>query len=51
LGWNQSEDPQSPYRETIKGRTKIQGKYNANRRSGSVWDTWLEIEPLPRAAL
>ncbi|MDD3580751.1 MAG: elongation factor G, partial [Desulfobacca sp.] len=36
-------------RETIKGTTKVQGKYK--RQSGGLGqygDTWLELEPLPR---
>jgi len=38
-----------PYRETIKGRTKIQGKYKRQSGGrGQFGDTWLEIEPLPR---
>jgi elongation factor G len=41
--------PKVPYRETIKGRTKIQGKYKRQSGGrGQFGDTWLEIEPLPR---
>ena len=39
--------PKVPYRETIKGRTKIQGKYKRQSGGrGQFGDTWLEIEPL-----
>lgn len=41
--------PKIPYRETIKGRTKVQGKYKRQSGGrGQYGDTWLEIEPLPR---
>jgi elongation factor G len=41
--------PKVPYRETIKGATKIQGKYKRQSGGrGQYGDTWLEIEPLPR---
>lgn len=41
--------PKVPYRETIKGRTKVQGKYKRQSGGrGQFGDTWLEIEPLPR---
>ncbi|MBM4288642.1 MAG: elongation factor G [Deltaproteobacteria bacterium] len=41
--------PKVPYRETIKGRTKVQGKYKRQSGGrGQYGDTWLEIEPLPR---
>ena len=42
--------PKIPYRETIKGRTKVQGKYKRQSGGrGQFGDTWLEIEPLPRS--
>ena len=38
-----------PYRETIKGATKVQGKYKRQSGGrGQYGDTWLEISPLPR---
>ncbi|MEJ5329106.1 MAG: elongation factor G [Desulfobaccales bacterium] len=41
--------PKVPYRETIKGKTKVQGKYKRQSGGrGQYGDTWLEIEPLPR---
>jgi elongation factor G len=41
--------PKVPYRETIKGATKVQGKYKRQSGGrGQYGDTWLEIEPLPR---
>ena len=41
--------PKVPYKETIKGKTKIQGKYKKQSGGrGQFGDTWLEIEPLPR---
>ena len=41
--------PRIPYRETIKGRTKSQGKYKKQSGGrGQYGDCWLEIEPLPR---
>jgi elongation factor G len=41
--------PKVPYRETIKGSTKVQGKYKKQSGGrGQYGDTWLEIEPLPR---
>ncbi|MGA1843432.1 MAG: elongation factor G [bacterium] len=41
--------PKVPYKETIKGKTKIQGKYKRQSGGrGQYGDTWLEIEPLPR---
>ena len=42
--------PQVPYRETIKGTTKVQGKYKRQSGGrGQYGDTWLELEPLPRS--
>jgi elongation factor G len=41
--------PKVPYRETIKGKTQIQGKYKKQSGGrGQYGDTWLEIEPLSR---
>jgi elongation factor G len=41
--------PKIPYRETIKGTVKIQGKYKRQSGGrGQYGDTWLELEPLPR---
>ncbi len=38
-----------PYKETIKGTTKVQGKYKRQSGGrGQYGDTWLEISPLPR---
>lgn len=39
--------PKVPYRETIKGRTKTQGKYKRQSGGrGQYGDCWIEIEPL-----
>ena len=39
--------PKLPYKETIKGRTKIQGKHKKQSGGrGQFADTWIEIEPL-----
>ena len=41
--------PQIAYRETIKGATKVQGKYKKQSGGrGQYGDCWLEFEPLPR---
>ncbi|MDD4179428.1 MAG: elongation factor G [Candidatus Margulisbacteria bacterium] len=41
--------PRIPYKETIKGRAKGQGKYKKQTGGrGQYGDTWIEIEPLPR---
>jgi elongation factor G len=43
--------PKVPYRETIKGTVKVQGKYKRQSGGrGQYGDTWLELEPLPRGA-
>jgi len=40
--------PKVPYKETIKGKTRVQGKYKKQSGGkGQYGDTWLEIEPLP----
>ncbi|MEI6125456.1 MAG: elongation factor G [Pseudomonadota bacterium] len=41
--------PKIPYRETIKGRTEIQGKHKKQTGGrGQFADTWIKIEPVPR---
>ncbi|MDY0190505.1 MAG: elongation factor G [Desulfuromonas sp.] len=41
------ELPKVPYRETIKGKTKLQSKYKKQSGGrGQYGDVWLEIEPL-----
>ncbi|MCL4503556.1 MAG: elongation factor G [Deltaproteobacteria bacterium] len=43
--------PKVPYRETIKGTVKVQGKYKRQSGGrGQYGDTWLELEPLPKGA-
>lgn len=43
--------PKVPYKETIKGRAKAQGKLKKQTGGrGQYGDTWLEVEPLPRGA-
>ncbi len=43
------KEPQIPYRETIKGTTKVQGKYKKQTGGkGQFGDTWIEISPLKR---
>ncbi|MFZ5452571.1 MAG: elongation factor G [Thermodesulfobacteriota bacterium] len=43
--------PKVPYRETIKGATKVQGKYKRQSGGrGQYGDTWLELESLPRGS-
>jgi elongation factor G len=40
--------PRIPYRETIKGSTKAQGKYKKQSGGrGQFGDCWIKIEPLP----
>ncbi len=41
--------PKIPYRETIRGSVKTQGKYKKQSGGrGQYGDCWIEIEPLPR---
>ncbi len=43
--------PKIPYRETVRGKTKVQGKYKKQSGGrGQFGDTWLEIEPLAKGA-
>ncbi|MDR1396934.1 MAG: elongation factor G [Desulfarculales bacterium] len=42
----QLKTPKVPYRETIKGKTRVQGRYKKQTGGkGQFGDTWLEIEP------
>src|SRR3972149_6788002 len=41
--------PKVPYKETIKGKTNVQGKYKKQSGGrGQFGDCWRDIEPLPR---
>ena len=43
--------PKVPYKETVKGKTRVQGKYKKQSGGrGQYADTWLEMEPLPRGS-
>ena len=43
------KEPKVPYRETIKGSTKVQGKYKKQSGGrGQFGDVWIEMEPLQR---
>ncbi len=42
-------EPKVPYKETIRGRARVQGKHKKQSGGrGQYGDVWLEIEPLPR---
>jgi elongation factor G len=44
-------EPKVPYKETIKGTAKVQGKYKRQSGGrGQYGDTWLELEPLPKGS-
>ena len=41
--------PRIPYKETVKGRSEVQGKYKKQTGGrGQYGDTWLRVEPLQR---
>lgn len=41
--------PKIPYRETIKGSTKVQGRYKKQSGGkGQYGDCWIQVEPLSR---
>ena len=41
--------PKIPYKETIKGKARVQGKHKKQSGGrGQFADTWVEFEPLPR---
>ena len=43
--------PKVPYRETIKGRAEVQGKYKKQSGGrGQFGDAWIKIEPLARGS-
>ena len=45
----QLDTPKVPYKETIKGKAKVQGKHKKQTGGhGQYADSWIEIEPLPR---
>jgi elongation factor G len=45
------KSPKVPYRETIKGTVKVQGKHKRQSGGrGQYGDTWLELEPLPKGS-
>ncbi|MDD5474961.1 MAG: elongation factor G [Syntrophales bacterium] len=45
------KQPKVPYKETIKGKARVQGKYKKQSGGrGQYGDTWLEIEPTERGA-
>ncbi|HEY8391166.1 MAG TPA: elongation factor G [Capillibacterium sp.] len=43
------KDPKVPYKETIKGTTKVEGKHKKQSGGrGQYGHVWLELEPLPQ---
>ncbi len=45
------EKPRVPYRETIRSKVEIQGKYKKQTGGrGQYGDCWLKLEPLPKGA-
>ena len=43
------DKPQIPYRETVRSKAEVQGKYKKQSGGrGQYGDCWLRIEPLPR---
>lgn len=43
------EDPRIPYRETIKGKSRVQGKYKKQSGGrGQYGDVWIRLEPQAR---
>lgn len=41
--------PKVPYKETIKGKTNVQGKYKKQSGGrGQFGDCWIDLEPMPR---
>jgi len=45
------DKPRIPYRETIRGKVEVQGKYKKQTGGrGQYGDCWLRLEPMPRGA-
>ncbi len=45
------EKPRVPYRETIKSKVEVQGKYKKQTGGrGQYGDCWLKLEPMPKGA-